>query len=137
MVRFNAFHWLISRNKLFIFSYDSLTIHDGGFNTSPMLANPYCGDSLPPSQISSRNHLFIHFHSNYFNNGAGFKLEYNATSKNPYKLVHFVSRAKKKDMKIEKIFLGYSLIKITLLNSTLFQKQYFFSANRAIRCECI
>ena len=40
-----------------------MTIYDGGSNTSPMLGNPYCGDSLPPSQISFSNHLFIHFHS--------------------------------------------------------------------------
>ena len=49
--------------KPYIFSWDSLTIYDGGSNTSPMLGNPYCGDSLPPSQISSSNQLFFHFHS--------------------------------------------------------------------------
>ena len=80
--------WLNSITLLhsFDFSRDSLTIFDGGSNTSPMLANPYCGHSLPPSQISSSNHLFIHFHSNQFVTKTGFKLEYNATSKNPYKI---------------------------------------------------
>jgi hypothetical protein len=72
--------------KLYIFSFDSLTIYDGGSNTSPMLGNPYCGDSLPPSQISSSNYLFIHFLSNNAFTGTGFKLEYNATSKNTCKI---------------------------------------------------
>ena len=63
-----------------------MTIYDGGSNTSPMFGDPYCGDSLPPSQISSSNQLFFHFHSDFFNTGTGFKLEYNATSKNSYKV---------------------------------------------------
>ena len=66
--------------------WDPLTIYDGGSDTSPMLGNPYCGDSLPPSQTSSSNHLFFHFHTDNIHTGTGFKLEYNATSKNPYKL---------------------------------------------------
>ena len=57
-------------------------IYDGGSNTSSMLGNSYCGDSLPPSQISSSNQLFIHFHSDEFDTGTGFKLKYNATSNN-------------------------------------------------------
>ena len=61
---------------------DSLTIYDGGSNTSPIVGDPYCGDSLPPNQISSSNRVFIHFHSNHFGTATGFKLEYNATSKN-------------------------------------------------------
>ena len=69
--------------KLYIFSRDWLTIFDGGSNTSPMLGNPYCGDSLPPSQISSSNQLFIRFYSGYSYTGTGFKLEYKAESKNP------------------------------------------------------
>ena len=73
----------------FDFRGDSLVIYDGGSNTSPMLGNPYCGDSLPPSQISSSNGLFIHFQSNYMITRTGFKLEYNATSKNPNKIDNF------------------------------------------------
>ena len=69
--------------KFYIFSWDSLTIYDGGSNTSPMFGNPYCGDSLPPSQASSSNQLFFHFQSNHYLTGTGFLLEYNATSKNP------------------------------------------------------
>ena len=68
----------------FYFSYDSLSIYDGGSNTSPMLVNPYCGDSMPLSGSSSSNHLFFHFQSDSDITGAGFKLEYNATGKNPY-----------------------------------------------------
>ena len=62
-----------------------MRIFDGDSNTSPMLGNPYCGDSLPPSQISSSNHLFFHFHSDHYGTSTGFKLEYNATSKNTAK----------------------------------------------------
>ena len=75
----------------FDFRRDSLTIFDGGTNTSPMLAGPYCGDSLPPSQISSTNQLFFHFHSGFLDTGTGFKLEYNATSKNSYKVVNIIN----------------------------------------------
>ena len=92
-VRYLSFWYFFLLNKwLFLspyctsfdFRYDSLTIYDGDSNTSPMLGNPYCGDSMPPSRISSSNHLFFHFHSDSDITGAGFKLEYNATGKNPY-----------------------------------------------------
>ena len=80
-------HFNKSMNTLdiYIFSmlWDPLTIYDGGSDTSPMLGNPYCGDSLPPSQTSSSNHLFIHFQSNSYATKTGFKLEYGATSKDP------------------------------------------------------
>ena len=61
-------------------------IYDGGSNTSPMLGNRYCGDSLPPSRISSSNQLFFHFRSDATRTATGFKLEYNVTSKNTYKV---------------------------------------------------
>ena len=78
--------WLISIALLcsFDFSHDYLKISDGGSTWGP-----YCGDSLPPSQISSSNHLFMHFHSNHYYTKTGFKLEYNATSKNPNKIDSF------------------------------------------------
>ena len=63
---------------------DSLTIYDGGSNTSQMLGDHFCGDTLPPNQISSGNQLFIHFHSDSWNTGTGFKFEYNAISKIPW-----------------------------------------------------
>ena len=79
--------WLMSITLHSVdFRGDSLTIFDGSSNTSPMLAGPYCGDSLPPSQISSSNNLFIYFHSNFYYTETGFKLEYNSTSKNPNKI---------------------------------------------------
>ena len=71
---------------LILYSWDSLTIFDGGSNTSPMLGKRYCGDSLPRNHISSRNQLFIDFHSDHVVTETGFKLEYNATSKNSYKV---------------------------------------------------
>ena len=57
-------------------SYDSLTIYDGGSSTSPMMGK-YCGDSIPPSHVSSSNEVLIHFQSNNWNTEAGFKMEYN------------------------------------------------------------
>ena len=59
--------------------------NDGDSDTSPMLGNPYCGDSLPPSRISSSNHLFFRFISDFYGTATGFRLEYNATSKNATK----------------------------------------------------
>ena len=94
----------------FDFRHDSLTIYDGGSNTSPMLENPYCGDSLPPSQISSSNELFFHFQSDEGFTGTGFKLEYNATSKNLYK-VDFLKQCRK----IQQPFFLFYFIKNTLL----------------------
>ena len=60
-------------------------MYDGGSMTSPIFGE-YC-DSTPSSQISSSNHLFFHFHSNFAGTATGFKLEYNATSKNHYTLL--------------------------------------------------
>ena len=67
------------------FSLDKLTIYDGGSMTSPMIGE-YCY-SAPSSKISSSNQLFFHFHSNHWGTATGFKLEYNATSKNHYTLL--------------------------------------------------
>ena len=78
---------LYDSNQIFMTSScDSLTIHDGVSNASPMFGNPHCGDTLPQSNISSSNHLLILFHSDHLYTGTGFKLEYSATSKNPYKV---------------------------------------------------
>ena len=63
--------------------------------TSPMIGE-YCY-SAPSTKISSSNQLFFHFHSNGYGTSTGFKLEYNAKSKN---LGHFVSRAKKQDIQV-------------------------------------
>ena len=63
-------------------------MYDGGSMTSPIIGE-YC-DSTPSSKISSSNRLFIHFHSDFSGTESGFKLEYNATSKNPYKVDSFL-----------------------------------------------
>ena len=67
-------------NSLFIFSYDSLTIYDGGSSTSSMLGM-YCGYSIPPSHVSSSNKILVHFQSDVTGTGAGFQMEYNPTGK--------------------------------------------------------
>ena len=83
LIFFKHDQWLIPYcNNKKNFRGDSLMIYDGDSNTSPMLGKPYCGDSLPPSQISSSNHLFFHFKSDASATYKGFKLEYNVTSKN-------------------------------------------------------
>ena len=41
----------------------------------------YCGDSIPPSHVSSSNEILIHFQSDGSATGAGFKMEYNPTGK--------------------------------------------------------
>ena len=53
-------------------------MYDGGLSTSPMMGK-YCGDSIPPSHVSSSNEILIHFHSDQYSEGAGFKMEYNPT----------------------------------------------------------
>ena len=62
------------------FSYDSLTTYDGGSNTSPMMGK-YCGDSIPPSHVSSSIEILIQFQSRLQSSYAvartGFKMEYN------------------------------------------------------------
>ena len=63
------------------FSYDSLTIYDGGSSTSSMMGK-YCGDSIPPSHVSSSNEILIYFEADDYNgNNNGFKTEYNPTGK--------------------------------------------------------
>jgi hypothetical protein len=66
-------------------------------------------------------HLFIHFHSNLYNTETGFKLEYNATSKNPNKIgnciIVFVSSHCQKPWK-------YSFLKYTFFEKNGFY-QYF------------
>ena len=59
------------------FSYGSLTIYDGGSSTSPMMGK-YCGDSIPPSHVSSSNEILIYFQSDpECCTGAGFNMKYN------------------------------------------------------------
>ena len=55
-----------------------MTIYDGGSNTLSMLGK-YCGDSIPPSHVSSSNEILIQFQSDGSVTKAGFKMEYNPT----------------------------------------------------------
>ena len=65
------------RKKPLCFSYDSLTIYDGDSSTSPMMGF-YCGDSIPPTHVSSSNEILIQFQSDAsIATEAGFKMEYN------------------------------------------------------------
>ena len=71
-------------NKL-LFRYDYLIIYDGASSTSPMIGK-YCGDSIPPSHVSSSNEVLIHFHSiAYYGKKAGFKMEYNPLGNTKFK----------------------------------------------------
>ena len=55
-------------------------MYDGGLSTSPMMGK-YCGDSIPPSLVSSSNEILIHFHSDYSETEAGFQMEYHPRGK--------------------------------------------------------
>ena len=61
-----------------------MTIHDGGSSTSPIMGR-YCGDSIPPSLVSSSNEIWIHFYTSSYNylseNFGGFQMEYNPAGK--------------------------------------------------------
>ena len=41
----------------------------------------YCGDSIPPSHVSSSNEVLIHFHSDGPTTETGFKMEYHPLGK--------------------------------------------------------
>ena len=60
------------------FSFDSLTIYDVGSST---VMGKYCGDSLPPSHVSSSNEILILFESDSYSTEAGFKMEYSPSGK--------------------------------------------------------
>ena len=63
------------------FSWDSLTIYDGASSTSSKMGK-YCGDSIPPSHISSSNKILIHFKTDHYDGkNNGFKMEYNPKGK--------------------------------------------------------
>ena len=68
------------KNNNTLFRNDALTIYDGSTNTSPMIGK-YCGDSLPSSEVSSTNKVFIHFKTDGSSTRQGFKLEYHPNSK--------------------------------------------------------
>ena len=82
-----------SQKSFPFFSYDSLTIYDGGSSVSPILGK-YCGASIPQSQISSSNEIFIHFESDGSITETGFKLEYNPIGKWLPKATFFICKVK-------------------------------------------
>ena len=55
-------------------------MYDGGLSKSPMMVK-YCGDSIPPSHISSSNEILIQFQSDESVTYNGFKMEYNPLGK--------------------------------------------------------
>ena len=57
-----------------------MTVYDGDSSTSPMMGK-YCGNSIPPSHVSSSNEILINFYSDAAATEAGFQMEYNATGK--------------------------------------------------------
>ena len=56
-----------------------MSIYDGPTKFSPMIAR-YCGDSLPPSQVSSKNEALILLTTDHSITKKGFKLTYNPLS---------------------------------------------------------
>ena len=68
-------------NLVSYFSWDSLTVYDGG-STSSNLIGKFCGNSLPPGQIlSSSYEILLHFKTNYGGTYDGFHIEYNTICK--------------------------------------------------------
>ena len=60
-------------------SWEFVALYDGDSKLNSEVGR-YCGQSIPPSQVSSTNKMLITFHSfgnDGFVNGNGFKLEYN------------------------------------------------------------
>ena len=68
------------KQTTYFFSYDYLTIYDGGSSTSPMMGK-YCDNSIPPSHVSSSNEVLIEFQSDGYATYGGFQMEYNPTGK--------------------------------------------------------
>ena len=76
-----AFNCQIHKTTTYLFSWDSLTIYDGGSSTSPMMGD-HCGDSIPPSHLSSSDEIMIHFKTDCYDyDNDGFKMEYNPTGR--------------------------------------------------------
>ena len=61
----------------YFFSFDSLTIYDGDLSS---MVGEYCGDSIPPSHVSSSNQILIHFQSDGSVTYPGFQMEYDPSS---------------------------------------------------------
>ena len=59
---------------------DRIKIFDGPTGAFPVIAT-YCGNSIPPQVISSKNEIFIEFETYGFFTFIGFKLQYGPISK--------------------------------------------------------
>ena len=64
-------------------SLDSLTIYDGDTNVSRVLGQ-YCGNSKPPTYITSSNNAFVQFHTDDSIRKPGFKILYDPYSKDEF-----------------------------------------------------
>ena len=64
-------------NNFYSFSWDALTIYDSASSTSSSMMGKYCGDSIPPSHVSSSNEVLIYFQTSGDVTETGFKMEYN------------------------------------------------------------
>ena len=63
----------------FIFSHDKIKIFDGPTGAFPIIAT-YCGNSIPPPLISSKNEIYMKFETSGFDSH-GFKIQYGPISK--------------------------------------------------------
>ena len=59
----------------FLNSHDWLEIRDGKDESSPIIGEKLCGDDLPDQIISTKNELFLKFHSDNTNENVGFKIK--------------------------------------------------------------
>ena len=72
------------------FSWDSLTIYDGG-STGSNLVGKFCGNAPPPGQIlSSNNELLMHFKTSSIGTSNGFHIKYSTLCK-LHRLILFVT----------------------------------------------
>lgn len=55
--------------------FDSLSIYDGVDANSTKIGM-YCGTRMPPSAISTMNHMHLNFQTDSSNNGPGFRANY-------------------------------------------------------------
>ena len=85
----------------------------------------YCGDFLPPSKVSSSNHLFFHLYADHSGTGAGFKLEY--SEYNPACKILFFYETRRVDCL--PLFLIPFIILTKLLKNLYGKHEIIFSAD--------
>ena len=84
----------------------------------------YCGDSIPPSHVSSSNEFLIHFQSDGFGTYGGFQMEYNPKGNTSIQNNTEYHR----DMQMQFFwYLFFHCLKvIKICNNTLFSQQMWF-----------